>query len=162
MRLYFSCFSATEDGFVRAHSPSPARHPPSNIVHVRGLTRPFTLPQLHELLAKFGSFNKDEFWIDNIKSHCIVKVRTSVTSFRMLTNCNLSVYLQYSDESEAIRARERLHNIHWPITNTKFLRVDFATQEDVRPFCGRNFLAFRLLFAYSWIVIEAKIRRLEN
>lgn len=55
-------------------SPSPPRKPVSNIVHIRNLVRPFTLIQLKELLKRTGNLVEDGFWIDNIKSHCIVTV----------------------------------------------------------------------------------------
>lgn len=55
-------------------SPSPPRKPVSNIIHIRNLTRPFTLNQLKELLKRTGSLVEESFWIDNIKSHCIVSV----------------------------------------------------------------------------------------
>ncbi len=51
-----------------------ARNPLSTIVHVMRLTRPFTLPQLKSMLGKFGEMKDDEFWIDEIKSQCYVKV----------------------------------------------------------------------------------------
>ena len=38
--------------------------------------RPFTLNQLRELLGKHGSLAEDGFWIDKIKSHCYVVVRS--------------------------------------------------------------------------------------
>jgi apoptotic chromatin condensation inducer in the nucleus len=59
---------------VGRKSPSPSRHPPSNVVHVTGLVRPFTLGQLKELLGRTGNLQPDGFWIDNIKSHCYVVV----------------------------------------------------------------------------------------
>lgn len=60
---------------IRVQTPSPAHSPVSKVVHVRGLVRPFTVKALHELLRKFGSFNTEkDFWIDNVKSRCIVKV----------------------------------------------------------------------------------------
>ncbi|VDP13408.1 unnamed protein product [Soboliphyme baturini] len=90
--------------------PSPPRYPVSNIIHVRCLTRPFTTRSLHQLLAQFGTFSKDDFWMDGIKSHCLVK---------------------YENEEDALRARNALHNLQWPPSNQKVLRVDFATQDDL-------------------------------
>lgn len=43
-------------------------------IHVKNLTRPFTMPQLKELLNKYGRTLDDKFWIDNVKSHCYVTV----------------------------------------------------------------------------------------
>jgi hypothetical protein len=68
--------SLAEDPVVgRDREPSPARCPANNVVHVTGLTRPYTLPQLKELLGRTGSLQPDGFWIDNIKSHCYVVVK---------------------------------------------------------------------------------------
>ena len=55
-------------------SPSPARNPVSRIIHVRNLTRPFTLNQLKELLGRTGTISNEDFWIDKIKSHCFAIV----------------------------------------------------------------------------------------
>lgn len=41
---------------------------------IRQLTRPFTVKQLQQLLNTFGTIVEGGFWIDNIKSTCIVKV----------------------------------------------------------------------------------------
>ena len=77
-------------GLAQAHEPSPPRQKPialalcnlflhfrlpaSEYIHIHHLKRPFTLPSLHALLRKFGEISEEEFWIDNIKSNCIVKV----------------------------------------------------------------------------------------
>ena len=59
-------------------SPSPARSPVSNIIHVFNLVRPFTLGQLKALLGKHGKLLEDGFWIDKIKSHCLAKVTNMI------------------------------------------------------------------------------------
>jgi len=59
---------------VRQRSPSPARRTSTNVVHVTGLVRPYTLGQLKELLGRTGKLVDDGFWIDSIKSHCYVVV----------------------------------------------------------------------------------------
>ena len=59
----------------RGRSPSPPRHAPTPIVHVMNLVRPYTLPQLKELLGHTGTLVPDGFWIDSVKSHCFVIVR---------------------------------------------------------------------------------------
>lgn len=56
-------------------SPSPAKNPQSEALHVKNLVRPFTLNQLKDLLGKHGTLVEDGFWIDKIKSHCYVVVR---------------------------------------------------------------------------------------
>lgn len=66
--------SAEEPVDVRHRSPSPARRPATNVLHVTGLVRPYTLGQLKELLGRSGKLIDDGFWIDSIKSHCYAVV----------------------------------------------------------------------------------------
>ncbi len=94
----------------------------SNILHISNLTRPFTVPQLKELLGKFGSLmeneksaemglkEKDLFWINSVKSHCFVA---------------------FVDEKSGREAREGLHQITWPQSNPKRLNVEFASMDDM-------------------------------
>lgn len=56
-------------------TPSPARNPQNEALHVKNLVRPFTLNQLKDLLGKHGILVEGGFWIDKIKSHCYVVVR---------------------------------------------------------------------------------------
>lgn len=91
-------------------TPSPARHPPSRIVHLRNLVRPFTLNQLKELLSKTGTLIEGGFWIDKIKSKC---------------------YVTYETEEQAVNTRQALHGTQWPSSNPKILSVDFATQDEL-------------------------------
>ena len=58
---------------IRANR-SPARRKESSVIHVMNLVRPFTLPQLKDLLGKYGPLADDAFWMDKIKSHCFVGV----------------------------------------------------------------------------------------
>ena len=59
---------------VRIKDPSTALEPASQILYIRGLTRPFTLPLLKELLGRYGTLVDGEFWLDKIKSQCFVTV----------------------------------------------------------------------------------------
>ncbi len=59
-------------------TPSPAKHAPSRILHVKGLTRPFTKEELRELLARDGTPLEEAFWIDKIRSHCVAVVSECV------------------------------------------------------------------------------------
>ncbi|KAK6623042.1 hypothetical protein RUM43_008894 [Polyplax serrata] len=88
-------------------SPSPARNKPTNIIYIVNLVRPFTIPQLKELLARTGTIMEDGFWIDKIKSKC---------------------YVKYGTEEEAKVTRHALHGVRWPVSNPKQLIVDFATE----------------------------------
>jgi hypothetical protein len=60
---------------VRVKDVTSTHEPASQIVYVRGLTRPFTLPQLKELLGRYGALVEGQFWLDKIKSQCFVTVR---------------------------------------------------------------------------------------
>jgi len=53
---------------------SPARQPKASVLHVSNLVRPFTVNQLKELLARTGQLIEGKFWIDKVKSSCIVQV----------------------------------------------------------------------------------------
>ncbi|KRX23172.1 Apoptotic chromatin condensation inducer in the nucleus [Trichinella nelsoni] len=89
---------------------SPARRECSPVIYVRCLTRPYAIPALHNILGSFGSYSKKNFWINNIKSSCLVK---------------------YDNIESAVKARDALHNVRWPASNPKSLHVDFSTTEEV-------------------------------
>ena len=77
---------------VGQRPPSPARRPASNVVHVTGLVRPFTVGQLKELLGRTGTLADDGFWIDSIKSHCYAVVRTRCACVQLISRFILSLY----------------------------------------------------------------------
>nr|SVE75434.1 EOG090X0F73 [Daphnia dolichocephala] len=89
---------------------SPAQQPRSSVLNVSNLVRPFTINQLKELLARTGHLVDGKFWIDRVKSSCLV---------------------QYATEEEAEETRAALHGIHWPTSNPKTLLVDYSTVEDL-------------------------------
>jgi len=55
-------------------SPSPPASKPTNILLIKNLVRPFTLNQIKELLSRTGTIVENGFWMDRIKSKCIVEV----------------------------------------------------------------------------------------
>lgn len=61
---------------VHVRDMSPSRSPVKTTIHIRFLTRPFTIVQLRELLSKHGelSDDPDKFWINKVKSHCFATV----------------------------------------------------------------------------------------
>lgn len=65
-----------ENDSIIARPPSPPRHKQSCILYITNLVRPFTLPQLKNLLQRTGRISEDGFWIDRIKSKCYVKYET--------------------------------------------------------------------------------------
>ncbi|EDV25565.1 uncharacterized protein TRIADDRAFT_55789 [Trichoplax adhaerens] len=85
-------------------------NPVNEIVHITNLVRPFTLVQLKEILREYGTIKEDEFWIDNIRSRCMVK---------------------YSSTEEATSARNNLYGKRWPSTSPKRLTVEFSNQEEM-------------------------------
>ncbi|VDM54625.1 unnamed protein product [Angiostrongylus costaricensis] len=98
------------------------RHPESEIVHIRGLTRPFTDRALKAEITKCGGQIVD-FWIDSVKSHCIV---------------------QMNSIDEAREVRNTMHNTQWPAANPKTLSVQFDTKENVWVI----FLSFSSIFVF--------------
>lgn len=56
--------------------PSPPRYKSSSILYITNLVRPFTLPQLKNLLQRTGKLAENGFWIDKIKSRCFVQYQT--------------------------------------------------------------------------------------
>ena len=71
---------------VRVKDVTAAREPPSRILYLRGLTRPFTIPQLKELLSHYGTLMDGEFWLDKIKSQCFVTVSFLVSILFFISN----------------------------------------------------------------------------
>ncbi|CAB3231232.1 unnamed protein product [Arctia plantaginis] len=93
---------------IIARPPSPPRNKQSCILYITNLVRPFTLPQLKNLLQRTGRIVDNGFWIDRIKSKCFV---------------------QYETEDQAVETRHALHGVTWPVSNPKTLQVDFSTAE---------------------------------
>ncbi len=60
---------------VRIKDVTTTHEPPSEILYIRGLTRPFSLMQLKGLLSRYGILVDGEFWLDKIKSQCFVTVK---------------------------------------------------------------------------------------
>ncbi|CAI2302926.1 unnamed protein product [Caenorhabditis sp. 36 PRJEB53466] len=92
----------------RASSPS-SRHPVSNIVHIRGLVRPFTERNLRAEIEKYGGEIVD-FWIDKVKSHCFAKLKS---------------------EDDARNVLKSLHDKTWPEGNPKKLAIVYETEENM-------------------------------
>lgn len=94
----------------KVRAPSPPAGDASEFVHVTNLVRPFTLNQLKEFLKVPGEFDEESFWIDKIKSNCIVK---------------------YNDIASAINCRKLIHGKKWPSSNPKKLRVIYSSQDNL-------------------------------
>jgi len=94
---------------VRIKDVTTTHEPPSQILYIRGLTRPFSLMQLKGLLSRYGKLIDGEFWLDKIKSQCFVT---------------------YNTLEQAQNAREALDGCRWPSTNPKTLSIRFARREE--------------------------------
>lgn len=79
--------------------------PPSESLYVGNLVRPFTTPQLREMLSEYGEIVSSSFWIDSIKTHC---------------------YFTYSTLASSEAAHAALSNTAWPSANTQSLIVSFV------------------------------------
>ncbi|CAH1388446.1 unnamed protein product [Nezara viridula] len=99
-----------EDVKKARRSPSPSGKPATEVLFITNLVRPFTIPQLRELLARTGTIAPNGFYIDKIKSKC---------------------YVKYTDIEMAVETRHALNGVRWPVNNPKMLKVEFATSEDM-------------------------------
>ncbi|XP_025194610.1 apoptotic chromatin condensation inducer in the nucleus-like [Melanaphis sacchari] len=82
----------------------------TSVIHITNLVRPFTVGQLRDLLQRTGKIVSNGFWIDAIKSQCIV---------------------EYENEDQAIETVYALNDSQWPSTNPKFLKVVFTNKEEL-------------------------------
>jgi hypothetical protein len=87
----------------------PPQGSPSHILHIINLTRPFTQPQLEELLNQEGGLVPGKIWTDKRKSHC---------------------YSAFYTVSSAVSVAERVHGLKWPSHNKRHLEVEYATHAD--------------------------------
>ncbi|KJE96100.1 hypothetical protein CAOG_06469 [Capsaspora owczarzaki ATCC 30864] len=71
-------------------------------LHIANFSRPLTLNQVNELLARTGKVVPDTFWMDSIKSQC---------------------YATFETVEEANATFEALNGINWPAHNMKKLVV---------------------------------------
>ncbi|XP_027853806.2 apoptotic chromatin condensation inducer in the nucleus isoform X1 [Aphis gossypii] len=82
----------------------------SSVIRITNLVRPFTVGQLRDLLQRTGKIVSNGFWMDTIKSQCIV---------------------EYENEEQAIETVYALNDSQWPSTNPKFLRVVFTNKDEL-------------------------------
>lgn len=100
----------SEDSKKQRRSASPDGRSATEVLFITNLVRPFTVPQLRELLARTGTIAPNGFYIDKIKSKC---------------------YVKYTDVEMAVETRHALNGVRWPVNNPKTLKVEFATAEDM-------------------------------
>lgn len=65
---------ATTDEPIRIKDVTRFNGKSTRFLHITGLTRPFTIYQLRELLQRYGSMTEDQIWLDKVKSQCLVMV----------------------------------------------------------------------------------------
>lgn len=103
--------SVTEEtNEVEQKKKSVKRMTTTNVIRITNLVRPFTVGQLRDLLQRTGKIVSNGFWIDTIKSQCIV---------------------EYENEDQAIETVYALNESQWPSTNPKFLKVVFTDKEEL-------------------------------
>ncbi|XP_050436134.1 apoptotic chromatin condensation inducer in the nucleus isoform X2 [Adelges cooleyi] len=91
----------------------------TNVIHISNLVRPFTVGQLRDLLQRTGKIVPNGFWIDAIKSQCIV---------------------EYENEDQAVETVYALNESQWPSTNPKFLKVVFTNKEELNKALNGTYL----------------------
>jgi len=101
---------AEEINEIEAKKKSVKRITTTSVIRITNLVRPFTVGQLRDLLQRTGKIVSNGFWIDTIKSQCIV---------------------EYENEDQAIETVYALNDSQWPSTNPKFLRVVFTNKEEL-------------------------------
>jgi len=101
---------AEEINELETKKKSVKRITTTSVIRITNLVRPFTLGQLRDLLQRTGKIVPSGFWMDTIKSQCIV---------------------EYENEDQAIETVYALNDSQWPSTNPKFLRVVFTNKEEL-------------------------------
>eukprot|EP00741_Cyanophora_paradoxa_P020952 tig00021319_g20227.t1 len=86
-----------------------SRKPPTEIVLISHLKRPFTEPSLRELLSGFGKVQN--VWLDSIKSKC---------------------FATFESAEEGAACREGLYNLLWPPRTGQKLHVEFFTEAEMQ------------------------------
>lgn len=102
-------------------SPSPPTSKPTNILLIKNLVRPFTLNQIKELLSRTGTIVENGFWMDRIKSKCIVEVhKMNYIKYRilqLLSNCRIQYFTiiqHYSIPTRIRLLRQDRHFMEYP------------------------------------------------
>lgn len=72
--LFFFHTAVVTDEPIRMKNLTAGDEPSSQILYIRGLTRPFTLLQLKSLLSRYGALVDGQFWLNKIKSECLATV----------------------------------------------------------------------------------------
>ena len=85
----------------------------SSVIRIDNLVRPFTVNQIKELLARTGTLVEDSFWINKVKSTCLVA---------------------YSTKEEAEETIAALDGVKWPSSNPKQISVKPSTEEELNSF----------------------------
>ena len=57
---------------------------PTQILFIKNLQRPYTIPQLKALLLGYGKLSDNEFWYNKLRSQCLAKVSVNVLKIYLL------------------------------------------------------------------------------
>ena len=93
--------------------PKPKITATSSVIRIDNLVRPFTVNQMKELLGRTGTLVEDSFWINKVKSTCLVA---------------------YSTKEEAEETIAALDGVKWPSSNPKQISVKPSTEEELNAF----------------------------
>merc|ERR1719229_884601 len=93
--------------------PKPKITATSSVIRIDNLVRPFAVNQIKELLARTGTLVEDSFWINKVKSTCLVA---------------------YSTKEEAEETMAALDGVKWPSSNPKQISVKPSTEEELNAF----------------------------
>ncbi|CAG0883946.1 unnamed protein product [Cyprideis torosa] len=80
------------------------------VIQLQDLTRPFTMGQLMELLNSAAKPKEGRFWINKLRSKCLV---------------------EYDNYEDALTSRNVLDNMVWPVGNPKAIRASLRNKESL-------------------------------
>lgn len=105
------------------HIPTPSL-PVTESIYLSNLARPFTVVELTEKLTEHGKI--EYFWIDSVKSHCYVTVRSFFSPLPYLSLIGaptIHPFTQYDSVDSAVSAFNALNGVVWPLPDGKALEV---------------------------------------
>ena len=94
-----------------AASPPARAETPSRALRIDGLTRPFTVKQLRDLLSVHGTIAADALWLPQLKTHCVVV---------------------FDDEAGAAAARTAVDGLQWPQGSAKVLAPQYISLDEAQ------------------------------
>ncbi|KAI3794518.1 hypothetical protein L1987_37150 [Smallanthus sonchifolius] len=105
----FSRSESTKSQDLPKERVVPPSKTPTTSLRIDNFLRPFTLKAVQEFLGKTGLVVS--FWMDQIKTHC---------------------YVTYASVEEAIKTRNAVCNLQWPVNGGRLLMADFVDPQEVK------------------------------